>query len=453
MLPNLIWGGGQSMRAIALVLLCAQLLALPAQSQDPLPLYFFNTEIASQPDGFGGETPVATGDLFNTGAEAYTNIRLSLTAYAADERLIGEGFGYLIDACGSALLDYALQPGGYQTFSIPFEHFDEGELAQVKLTVAADSTAPAPFLPDMPALTLISEAEVVMLEWLDDETLIFGVGCDGAVFTELGWQRYNLPDHALADIEHPAAAKVTPEFIENSGLVMISQSGEQNPVLYATSQLTFSPHARRVVYQNDVHTLYSAEPDGSFPRIIHDGLHQYSLRGFQWARQPGLFLAVYFGGYGEPARYFAADTAGRLLSQRLEMMPPSVTVPAPSDDGLVALVGRVDGGRSGYWLQNAYGGRELLLEADLPGNNFPAPILRDERVYLVTPGDAAPLLQCYDRARDELATISALPLRLTRRTRAWAWLSPGGERLALAANGADGGLWLVDVRGACAAGG
>ena len=427
------------------------LIATTSLAQDDLPLHYFGTEISAQPDGFGAETPVAIGDLFNTGADAYTNIRLSLTALSADDSIIGEGFGYLVDECGTALLDYALQPGDHQSFSIPFEVYGEGEPAQLKLEVAAEAADPAPPLPDMPAVTRISSDEVVMLEWLDDQTLIFGVGCDGAVFTELGWQRYRLDNHALADIAHPKAASVTPELIKNSGMTMISQSGQRKPELYATSRLSFPPGARRVIFQNDLNTLFSAELDGSYPRIIHDGLHQYSLRGIQWARQRGVFLAYYFGGYGEPVRYFMANTGGSRLSQRLERLPPSVTVPAPSADGLAALVGRVDGETSGYWLQYALGGRELLLAADLPGNNFPAPILRDERVYLVSPGDETPLLQCYDRDAETLATLSALPLRLTRATRAWMALSPGGEKLALASNGADGGLWLLDVAGKCAA--
>ena len=433
-------------------LLIAMLLAFPTLAQDDVPLYFFNIGTATQPDGFGGEMPVARGDLFNYSADAWTDIRLSLTALNADDQVIGEGFGYLVDACGAALLDHALPPRQYQTFSVPYELFGEGEAARVKLDVDARRVGPAPPLPDMSAITQISQDEVVMLRWLDDDSLIFGVGCDGAVFTELDWQRYSLSDRALTEIQHPDASRVTPQLLENSGATMISQSGEINPDLYFTSQLTFPPHAQRVVFQNDVHSLFSAEPDGSFPRVIHDGLHQYSLRGFQWARQAGVFLAVYFGGYGEPVRYLAANADGQRLSLRLEDMPPSVTVPAPGADGLMALVGRRDGETSGYWLQHVFGGRELLLEADLPGNNFPAPILRGEHIYIVSPGEDAPTLQCYDRASRQLSTLSELPLRLTRTTRAWMWLSLDARTVALASNGAEGGLWLVDVAGMCADG-
>ena len=441
--------GGNLMRALFWNCLCALLLALPAQAQDSLPLYFFNTEVASQPDLFGGERLVARGDLFNHGADAYTRVSLNLSAYDAADTLIGEGFGYLVDACGTALLDHALPPGAYQGFSAPFELFMDGDIARLELEVAADAVAPPPMPPPMPTVQQISDKEVVSLQWLDDSALIFGAGCDGALFTALEWQRYSLPDHAISDSEHPDAQKVSPELIANSGAAMVTQSGQQDPALFASSRMTFPPRARRVIYQNDLHTLFSAEPDGSFPRLIHDGLHQYRLRGFQWARQPGVFLAYYFGAYGEPARYFAANTAGQLLSQRLEAMPASITVPAPAADGLTALVGRVQAGISGYYWQNVYGGSELLFPSELPGNNYPAPILAGQRVYVFTEGDATPQLRCYQRDTGDLHTLTALPLRLTSSTRAWAWLSPDGGQLALSANGADGGLWLVDVAGGC----
>ena len=132
-----------------LCILCF-LYSLCVSAQDSLPLYLFNTEIGSQPDLFGGEMPVARGELFNHGAEAYTNIALSLSAYDVADRLIGEGFGYLVDACGTALLDHALPPGAYQGFIAPFELFAVGDVARLKLEVAADAVAPPPAAPPMP---------------------------------------------------------------------------------------------------------------------------------------------------------------------------------------------------------------------------------------------------------------------------------------------------------------
>jgi len=256
-------------------------------------------------------------------------------------------------------------------------------------------------------------------------------------------------DNALAAIDHPAAAQVTPEMIARSDAALVTQSGEQNPALYFGSQMTFPPDAERIVYQNDLHTIFSAERDGSYKRLIHDGLHKHSLRGFLWAENPGVFLAYYFGAYGEPVYYFSADVAGNMLSNRLELLPPSLIVPGPAPDGLAAVVGREIDGLSGYYWQSAYGAAELLFEAELPGNNYPAPQVTRERIYIIRPLGELPSLQCYSRATRELHTLSALPLRMSRGSRAWAWLSPAGEKLALAANGPDGGLWWLDLPPDC----
>ena len=93
---------------------------------------------------------------------------------------------------------------------------------------------------------------------------------------------------------------------------------------------------------------------------------------------------------------------------------------------------------------------ELLFEAELPGNNYPAPVVTRNEIYIVRPLVGVPTLQCFGRRSRTLTTISALPLRLTRESRTWAWLSPDGGKLALAMNGVDGGLWWVETAGGCA---
>ncbi len=426
----------------------------PLLAQEKPALLLSNTQIGAQPDGFGGETPVVRGDLYNYGAEAYTNVRVYVDVYGAEAELIGEGFGFLVDACGTALLDYVLPPERLQAYDVPFEQFAEGTVTSVQVRVDADALVfePPPAL-DLHAVQQIANAEAVALEWLDEQTLLYGVGCDGDVFTELEWRQYVVPDHALSRGEHPDAHYVTAEAIERSGAAMITQSGEQNPELYYGSQMTFSPYARRIVYQNDLHTILSAEPDGSFKRLIHDALHQHSLRGFLWAQQPGVFLAYYFGAHGESVHYFSGDVEGKVLMGRLENLAPSLTVPGPAADGLAAVVGRIDGDLQGYYWQWAYGGSELLFEAELPGNNYPAPIVArmgDRRlIYIIRDVAGVPSLQCFDRATRELTTITALPLRLSREARAWSTLSPDGSKLALAANGTEGGVWWVEVAGGC----
>ena len=348
------------------ILLLLSLLCLGAifdvEAQGPPDLAFLNMQTATRPDGFGGDARVVTGELFNQGAEAYANVRVYADAYDAEGELIGEGFGFLVNACGVALLDYTLPPGRSQTYETPYEVFAEGEVAQVKMRVDADAVAPESAPPAESALAhRVAFDEVVMLEWLDEQTLIYGVGCDGAVFTELDWRRYHLPDQALTEIEHPDAHNVSPEMIERSAAAMVTQSGDMNPDLYFGSQMTFSPTARRIVYQNDLHSIYSAEPDGTYKRLIHQYLHKHSLRGFLWARNPGVFLAYYFGAYGDPVHYFAAHVDGARVTGLITSLAPSETVPGPSPDGIAAVVGRREGDVSGYFWQTTYGGSELAV--------------------------------------------------------------------------------------------
>jgi len=439
-----------SLRFTLLVLMLLTGLAVTVRAQDKPALALIETRVETRPDGFGGEMSLVTGQVFNHGADAYRQINILVEAYDADDALIGEGFGFLVDACGTALLDYALLPGEVQAFSAPFELFADGARARVRVNVEAEAIAPEwPPLMESPAVRLIARDEVVMLEWLNEQTLIYGVGCEGEVFTELDWWRYDIGSHALSAIEHPAAAKVTAEMIERSDAALITQSGEQKPELFYGSRMTFPPDARRIVYQNDLHTVFSAEADGSFKRLIHDKLHQHSLRGFLWAREPGVFLAYYFGSHNEPVHYFTADVDGKMRMGRLEELAPSLTAPGPSEDGLAAVVGWRRGGVSGYYLQYAFGGSELLFEAELPGNNYPAPIVAGDLIYVIRPLEGVPTLQCFNRRTGDLRTVTALPLQLTRAARAWAWLSPGGARLALAMNGTEGGVWWLDLAGSC----
>ena len=438
------------MRVVLMLILLWGMGARPMAQDEPA-LISSNTQIGTQPDEFGGETAVVFGDVHNVGSQAYHQIYLYVDIYDAAHERIGEGFGFLVDACGAALLDYALPPERSQSFHAPFEWFADGEAASVHVHIKAeplDYTPPPSTV--TPIVHQIASEEVVMLEWIDDETLHYGVGCDGDVFTELDWWQYSLADQALKSIEHPDARYVTAAMIEQSGAAMITQSGAQNPDLFYGSAMAFPPHARRVVYQNDLHTILSAEPDGSFKRLIHDGLHQHSLRGFLWGARPGVFLAYYFGAAGDPVHYFTGNVDGRMLMGRLETVPPSLTIPGPSADGLYAVAGMRINGVSGYYWQSAYGGSQLLFESELPGNHYPAPAVFENRlIYLIRPLEGIPTLQCFHRRTGELSTISALPLRLRPETRAWSWLSPGGTRLAVALNGAEGGLWWVDLSGGC----
>lgn len=427
------------------------LASLPVRAQDDPLLISSNTRIGTQLDIFGEESMVVTGDLYNFGTDGYTNINVYVEAYDEDENLIGEGFGFLVNACGTALLDYVMPPDHLQPFNAPFELFEDAEVDSVKVITEA-ATVDVPQQPDIETTGVypISDDEVVMLEWIDDDVLIYGVGCDESVFTELTWRQYTLSENELISINHPDASFVTDAMVRQSGITLISQSGDYDPELYNRSRLTFSPTARRAIFQNDLHTVVSSEPDGSFKRLIHDGLHQYSLKGFLWTSNPGVFLAYYFGSYGETVHYFTGNVDGNLLSARLENVQPSMTVPGVSPDGLYSVVGTTVEDVTGYYLQSSfYSTSELLFEADLPDNNYPAPLVVDRAenrlLYVVRPIDEVPTLQCWNRNDAELKTLTALPFTLSNESRAWTWISPDNTQIVISANGTEGGLWLIEL--------
>jgi hypothetical protein len=427
------------------------LLSSATFAQDAPMLVTSNTQIGTQLNIFEEESYVVTGDLYNLGTEAYTNINLYVEAYNADDELIGEGFGFLVDACGTALLDYAMPPERLQVFNAPFELFEDDDIASVQVIPEADAVpVPETRQYNTVGVTAVSTEEVVMLEWLDDDTMIYGVGCDDDVFLDLTWRQFNIADNTVETIEHPDAGFVTDAMLAQSGARMVTQSGEQNPELFSTSRMVFSPTGRRVIYQNDLHTVLSAEPDGSFKRLIHDGLHKHSLKGFLWSTEPGIFLAYYFGAYGEPVGYFIGNVEGNILSARYENTEPSLIVPGVVPDGKGAVVGKTVDGVTGYYLESSYyQTSDLLFEADLAGNNYPAPIVVDRAdnrwVYVVRPVNDRPTLQCWDRNAGSLSDLTELPFVLSNEARAWSWLSPNQDRLAVAANGTDGGVWWVDL--------
>lgn len=439
------------MQKLLLLLVCF-FVVLPLQAQDDVPLTAVEVELTVQPDAFGGESQVVVGQIRNNSASAYADISVSIEAFDAAGEVIGEGFGFLANACRDPLIDFVLQPGRAYAFSAPFEQFEDGEI--VNLQVSASGSAVEPEVPNLlltfSGLTTISGREVVAVEWLDAARLRYGVGCAGSVFTELEWFEYDTVSGANTPITHPAAALVTASFLQQTGITRRTQSGDEDPLLYNRSFLTFPPNLRRALYQTDLHTIVSAEADGSFKRLIHEKLHQHSLQGFIWLPE-GRFLAYYYGAYGEPVRYFTANLEGQMLSGLLEAQTPSVTIPGPTDDGRFAVIGGAFDGVTGYFLKSTqYVDNALLFEAELPGNNYPAPVYyrKDEGtryVYVMRPVAGQPSLQCFHREANTLETLTALPLRIDTDERAWSFVSPDYRYIALAANGTHGGLWLIDL--------
>jgi len=96
---------------------------------------------------------------------------------------------------------------------------------------------------------------------------------------------------------------------------------------------------------------------------------------------------------------------------------------------------------------------EKLFDAELPGNNYPSPLVFTNpednlvnRIYVaLDDAEGDPRLMCFNRDEGELYDLAPLPFRLAEDERAQWWLSPDDNTIALAANGVHGGMWLIDV--------
>lgn len=434
------------------------ILTSPVMAQTPeTDLLVSNIEIESRLDAFGSLKQIAIGTITNTGAQAYTDVVVAGDVLDDAGAVIGEAWGGLVDVCGSPI-STALQPGQQAHFASPLDLYEEGELDSVSLTVEAAETdpeaAPAPL---DPAITQLSQAEVVRVEWEDSTTLRYAVGCPSAVFTTYTWYRQSLGQTAAETIEHPSVAAVTPNFIDATGMTAITQTKgrEKDPTLFERSMLIFAPDGSRAIFQNDLHDLYSIQPDGSFRRQVQSGLYQHTLQGYLFTPE-GFFLAYYYGAYGDPVRYITATVRGGAVSLGINEVTPSVTVPGITNDGQRVIISgtfTLEGKDvTGYFWQRVRSpGRELLFAVDeLPGNNYPAPVFfrKDEQtryIYIIRPVEGQAALQCFHYESKTLTTLAPLPLQLTTSERAGAWISPDGQTLALAAMGSHSGLWLIDL--------
>jgi hypothetical protein len=424
-----------------------------------VPLAPLDVEIVNQVDAFGLEQIVLVGEIRNDSGDAYTNISVYADLLNEDGELIGEAFGYVVDECGEAILDFPLQPNQERPFLASVELFEEGEVDRIEVLAEGSSTEP-----ELDAAITVSDAvkelaqgEVVLVEWENAQTLRYGIGCDGSLFTSYDWYRYNLDSELISPLdESPNAQYITDAFIHQTGINQLTQGSSEDASLIERSFLSFPTQTPRIVFQNDIHTIISSELDGSFKRVVHTTLSQFSLQGFVWA-PTGNFLAYYFGAHGEAVRYFTASPVNGRISAALQDNTPSQTVPGLSDDGQRVIISGTfpnDAGEeiTGYWFSSTINQqRELLFEVDeLAGNNYPAPVYyrRDDEtrfIYIIRPIEGVATLQCYYREEEELSSLTTLPLQLDTDERAWAWLSPDSRNLAIGANGNHAGLWLVDL--------
>ncbi|MCU0498107.1 MAG: hypothetical protein MUF87_12215 [Anaerolineae bacterium] len=433
------------MRRIVFILLALWLMTAHAQAQDGLRLD--GVEVVTRINEFGVENQLLEGRLVNRGQAALQNITLFAELFNVAGEVIGEGIGYPVNACGTGLIgDFTLQPGDQQRFSIALELYEDGAtFERYEIDPQVTEIDPTPQI-DMehPAIEAVSLEEVVSAEWIDPQTLAYGVGCERDVFTQWQWLQYTIDSPLSIPIDAPYQEWMTQPLLQQLGLV--------DPVIFNRSYLAFHPDDTRLVYQTDINTLVTAERDGSFRRILYNDLARFSLHGYLWLPE-GRFLAYYYGAYGDPVRYVTVSTLGQRISATIFDVTPSFTVPGPTPDGARVVITAEIEGVTGYYLTSTMTGASRLLFEDPtpPGNNYPAPIYverpaGDAAIYLVRPlEDGTAELGCYHLAAEELSPLVRLPLQLTTDDRGWMWLSPDQTRIAIAANGQNGGLWLIDL--------
>lgn len=433
------------------------LVFLPALAQETPNLVPQSTRFETQRDASGNDALFYVGEVFNQSSQAYENVQLMGDVLDSEAEVIGEVFGYLVTQCGFALLDYALQPQGMAHFALSVDLYEEGATPdRVDLFISGTPIEPeATASAETPAITRVSPQEVVNVTWRDNDTLLYGVGCEDRVFTSYQWHEYTLSTQTDTLLEaHPDSAFLTDRWIEASAMTRLSSGAGNLPALFDRSQIALSPYSARVVFQNDKNDLFIASR-GDVPqrRLVHTILHQYTLKGILWTPQDN-FLAYYFGAYGEPVRYFTANVYNGLISQVLTVNTPSNTVPSPQNDGERVVISGTFDGVTGYFFQSTRSPqRELLFEIDpesLAGNHYPAPAYvrvdnQTRYLYIIRPIDGVATLQCFHYEAKTLSTLTPLPLNLATDERAWSWLSPSGEYLAISAKGKHSGLWVVNL--------
>ena len=442
---------------LLLVALC--LLALPLAAQETPGLAAEDVQLENRVDVYGLENTVAFGLLVNNGDQPLTGISVLADVFDAGEALIGEGFGYLVNACGAGLLpDFVLQPGHAQPFEVILELYEQdATIDHVDIraeTSPADASTAA--TDPIPGITQVSDAEVVEVEWLDSRALRYAAGCTRDLFTEWDWFQYSARTDTTLPVVHPHASDVTPQLIDRMN---VTEPGE-----IGASMLHFAPGGTRLLYQGEINRFYTAELDGTFQRVIYDDLYNRTLQGIQWLGGD-VFLAYYYGASADPVYYFTATAAGQPVSLHPRNLPQSLIVPGVSPDGRRAVIAGTFDDQTGYFLESLVNeaAPQRLFEATPPGNNWPAPLwvasgadagsVAQERIYIARPVDGEARLQCYSLQDGGPVDLAPLPLTLELDERAQWWLSPDGVTIALAANGPRGGLWLIDLAAlpACAA--
>jgi hypothetical protein len=439
------------MKPIFAALLCTLLLFSHAQlahADDDAPqpltedLAVFDTLGA-----FGQPVQVIRGVLRNpTETDAFSRISVRAEIYDPRDMLIGEGFGSAIDACRAAWLpDFALQPGARTGFEVTLERFSSAPLRRIAMFVEAERIDPAP--PDdlPPGFTRISDDETIEVEWIDAASFRFASGCERLPFNEWRWSQHDLNSGRTLPTQHPRASFITPAL---ATALRLTAPGD-----FERAFIRYAPDGDRIVYQDSINNLLSAFVDGRFPRQIHTNLHNRTLQQIIWGADER-FIAVYFGGYGDPVLYTTATAEAQRISPAPTSSRPSQIIPGITRDARRAVIaGDFDDG-TGYYLivfnNNFF---EKLFDAAPPGNNYPPPLLITDpqsdlvsRIYLALDDESgSPRLMCFNRESRLLTDLAPLPFSLGQGERAGWWLSPDDRTIALGANGVSAGLWTIDL--------
>lgn len=438
------------MRRVLLSLSLCVLVIWPLTAQSPAEsLTLSDPELTLGTGVFGDEQWMAVGTLTvdENASDALSDTVLYATVYDEAGEIIGEGFGGPVDACGLSFRpDAPLQPGEIARYHIALE-LDSDDLTPASVEIEPDATLVEaipvnPFL-TFPNVTELLRGEVVRLEWSPEGLLRFAVGCEFDLFTAHDWYEYDPVAGDTRPIDPPNG--------DSLDAAVFNRLDLDTPADIAHAKIQFHPEEERIIYQDDINVILTAEADGTFQRFLWDGLSRISLQGYNWLPE-GRFLAYYYGAYGDEVRYFTGSMAGQKISRAPLEVVPSLIVPGATPDGVRVVIALERDGVELYRLQstinNANG--EDLFEGDAPGNNFPAPLYvqgpQGAYIYLVREvGDGGVRLQCFWTATDNLSDLTLLPLSLAPDERGLTALSPDQTTLALAADGRKGGVWLVDM--------
>lgn len=415
-------------------------------SQDEPALIVSEPEFTRRASPFGFEEWIAQGTVTNAGDTAAVDVSLSGDVLDEDGEAIGFAYGVLVDVCGLGVPpDRPLEPGDAARYLLTIELDDEEFVpAALEIDVIATSAPAAPVNPFLTYadITTVYEGDVARVEWTRRGELRFATGCESDLYTTWQWYSVDTETGEATATELPYPDVYTPEILDRLAL--------ETPQEIRNARIAFHPDSRRFVFQDRINTALTAEPDGTFQRLLWDALSRYSLAGYIWLPDER-YLAYYFGAFGDPVIYYTGSIAGQKISAAPPEVIPSLIVPGPTPDGGRVVIARAVDGVVGYDLASTTGGAVTrLFEGAAPGNNYPAPVYSPAPdggadIFIIREVDGQARLQCYDLREETLHNLTVLPLRLAPDESGWSAISPDGRLLALAAEGRHGGLWLIDL--------